>query len=127
MKIAITFWGTQKYIKFLPDWYQSIEEKFLPNIEKKYFIFTDGELIDPPENILTIKIPDYGFPKTFNMTFEEMLKIEDLVSDCQWILSIDADMKVFDIIQYDDFFVGRKKYIEVHNPCHSIEFPPHNK
>ena len=36
-------------------------------------------------------------------------------------------MKVFDIIQYDDFFDERKKYIGVHHPCHSLEFPPHNK
>jgi len=44
MTVAITFWGTQKYLNFFPNWYDSIEENFLPNIDKKYFLFTDGEL-----------------------------------------------------------------------------------
>jgi hypothetical protein len=127
MKIALTFWGTQKYIEFLPAWYSSLEKNFLPNIEKKYFVFTDGELIDPPSNVVTMKIPDYGFPKTFNMTFEEILKIEDLVQDCQWMLSVDADMKVYDKIEYDEVFDETKKYIGVHHPCHFVGFGPHDQ
>ena len=44
MKVALTFWGTQKYIEFLPNWYESLEDKFLPGIDKEYFAFTDGEI-----------------------------------------------------------------------------------
>jgi hypothetical protein len=127
MKIALTFWGTQKYIEFLPAWYFSLEENFLPNVEKKYFIFTDGELINSPSNVVTMKIPDYGFPTTFNMTFEEILKIEDFVQDCQWMLSVDADMKVYDKIEYDEVFDETKKYIGVHHPCHFVGFGPHDQ
>ena len=43
MKVALTFWGTQKYINFLPNWYNSLEDKFLSGIDKEYFVFTDGE------------------------------------------------------------------------------------
>ena len=44
MKIAATFWGTQTYLDFLPQWYGRLEKYFVPGIEKHYFVFTDGEL-----------------------------------------------------------------------------------
>jgi hypothetical protein len=44
MKLAITFWGTQKYIEFLPEWYERLEQHFVPDVEKHYFVFTDGDL-----------------------------------------------------------------------------------
>ena len=51
MKVAVTFWGTGEYINFLPEWYERLEEYFLPDVEKNYFVFTDGELDGTPENI----------------------------------------------------------------------------
>ena len=35
MKIAVTFWGTQKYIEFLPQWYERLEKYFIP---KSYYL-----------------------------------------------------------------------------------------
>jgi|TARA_Y100000361_G_scaffold105239_1_gene94907 hypothetical protein len=127
MKVALTFWGTQKYIEFLPNWYESLEDKFLPGIDKEYFAFTDGEIGDAPDNLHLMPIPDYGFPDTFNMTFEEMLKLEDKVDGCDWLVSVDADMNVFEEIKYDEFFDDSKKYIGVHHPCHFMGMGPHDK
>ena len=42
--LAVVFIGTDKYLKFLPSWYQTCEEKLVPNIPKQYFVFTDGQL-----------------------------------------------------------------------------------
>ena len=42
-------------------------------------MFTDGELEGTPDNISVVKIPHYGFPETFHKTFEEILKIKNLV------------------------------------------------
>ena len=96
MKIAITFWGTQKYIEFLPQWYERLEKYFIPEIEKRYFIFTDGDLEGSPDNIIKMEIPHYGFPTTYHKTFEEMMKLEDKVSDCDWLISVDADLYVLE-------------------------------
>ena len=30
--LAVVFIGTDKYLKFLPSWYQTCEEKLVPNI-----------------------------------------------------------------------------------------------
>ena len=127
MKVAVTFWGTGEYINFLPEWYERLEEYFLPDVEKTYFVFTDGELEGTPENITLMNIPHYGFPETFHKTFEELLKIKDIVSDYDWLVSVDADLYVQEEIKYDDFFDDSKKYFGVHHPCHHVGFGPHNK
>ena len=127
MKIAITFWGTQKYIEFLPQWYERLEKYFIPEIEKRYFIFTDGDLEESPDNVTKMEIPHYEFPTTYHKTFEEMLKLEDKVSDCDWLISVDADLYVWEEIKYPDFFDDTKKYIGVHHPCHKVGLQPHNQ
>ena len=52
MKVAICFIGTGKYLNFLPKYYENIQEHFLPNTEKTFLVFTDGELNDLPDNII---------------------------------------------------------------------------
>ena len=54
MKVAITFIGTNRYLDFLPKYYESIKENFLPNTEKVFLVFTDGEG-DFPDDIKTYK------------------------------------------------------------------------
>ena len=74
-----------------------------------------------------MEIPHYGFPTTYHKTFEEMMKLEDKVSDCDWLISVDADLYAWEEIKYHDFFDDTKKYIGVHHPCHKVGFPPHNQ
>ena len=137
-KIALTFCGTQKYLDFLPQWYGRLEKYFLPNdpdgdgdyyvdLEKHYFVFTDGELNDAPDNVTKMPIPHYGFPTTYHKTFEEMLKLEDKVADYDWLVSVDADLYAWEMIQYMDFFDDSKKYFGVHHPCHKVGFRPHSQ
>ncbi len=130
MRIAVTFWGTQSYLNFLPEWYGRLEKYFLPNNPKHYFVFTDGEIERIPDNVTLMKIPHYGFPDTYNKTFEEMLKLYDnggREDEFDWLVSVDADLYAQEEIQYNDFFDEDKKYIGVHHPCHHVGFPPHNK
>ena len=137
-KIALTFWGTQKYLDFLPQWYGRLEKYFLPNdpdgegdyyvdLEKHYFVFTDGELNDAPDNVTKMPKPHYGFPKTYHKTFVEMFKLEDKVADYDWLVSVDADLYAWEMIQYMDFFDDSKKYFGVHHPCHKVGFRPHSQ
>jgi len=127
MKVAVTFWGTGEYINFLPEWYERLEEYFLPDVEKTYFVFTDGELEGTPENITLMNIPHYGFPETFHKTFEELLKIKDIVSDYDWLVSVDADLYAQEEITTEEFFDDSKKYFGVHHPCHYLKMQPHDR
>ena len=53
--VAIIFIGTGRYLNFLPQYWQNIEENFLPNSNKTIFAFTDGELDNTPENVVPFK------------------------------------------------------------------------
>lgn len=44
MKIGILYVGIGKYIRLWDKFYSSCESMFLPQYEKKYFIFTDYPL-----------------------------------------------------------------------------------
>jgi len=125
-KIAISFFGTGRYLNFLPDWYVSIKENFIANSEKKFIVFTDGNG-DWPDDVIKIPTEHYGYPETFYKTFETLLRSENEVSDCDWFISIDADMKVVDEINYDEFFDDSKDYFGVHHPCHYLGMNPHTK
>jgi hypothetical protein len=130
MTIAITFWGTQKYLNFFSNWYDSIENNFIPDVDKKYFVFTDGKFEgEVPENIKVVNIPHYGFPDTFFKTFEKLLEIESECKDCEWLITIDADMIVHDKVTFEEFFGydDTKKYLGVHHPCHYLKMSPHDR
>ena len=60
--LAVVFIGTDKYLKFLPSWYQTCEEKLVPNIPKQYFVFTDGQLEGTPENVSIYKQEHLPWP-----------------------------------------------------------------
>ena len=60
--LAVVFIGTDKYLKFLPSWYQTCEEKLVPNISKQYFVFTDGQLEGTPENVSLYKQEHLPWP-----------------------------------------------------------------
>jgi len=42
MKLAVTFWGTETYLNFLPQWHGRLEKYFIPNVEKHYFVLLMG-------------------------------------------------------------------------------------
>ena len=68
MKVAITFIGTNKYLDFLPKYYENIEKYFLPNTEKIILAFTDGELDDTPDNLKVYKQEHLDWPFTVSYT-----------------------------------------------------------
>ena len=62
MKVAITFIGTNRYLDYLPKYYENIEKYFLPNTEKVILAFTDGELNDVPRNLKVYKQEHLEWP-----------------------------------------------------------------
>lgn len=125
-KIAIAFWATGKYLEMVPECWEYLEENFIPEANKTYFVHTDGELESAPDNIVKVEIPDYGFPETFNKTFEVYSNLQSHISDYDWLMSFDVDLRVNKTISYDEFFDDTKKYFGVHHPCHYFKMAPHN-
>ena len=125
MKLAVIFIGTGRYLDFLPTWYESCQEYLATNSQKTYFVFTDGELSEIPKDITFVKEEHLPWPYITLLRFKSILKIKEKLKDFDYVLFLDADMRVVDEVTEKELFTD-KKYIGVHHPCHFLGMPPHN-
>ena len=125
MKLSVVFIGTGKYLNFLPKWYESCEKYLVPNVSKQYYIFTDGELNDPPDNMIPYYQEHLSWPYITLFRFNTILKASDFLKKSDWVLFLDADMLLVDEVTEEDLF-SDKKFIGVHHPCHFMGMNPHN-
>lgn len=126
MKLAVIFIGTGDYINFLPTWYESCEKYLVPQTEKQYFVFTDGELEGTPNNIISYHQKHLPWPHITLHRWDTVLKAKDSLIEFDYLLFLDADMRVVDNVLEEDLFTD-KKYIGVHHPCHFLGMEPHTK
>lgn len=125
MKVAIAFIGTSKYLNFLPEYYEKIQENFLPNTEKTFLVFTDGEG-DYPEDIKVYPQEHLEWPYITLTRFEIINKAREEILKHDWLIFLDADTLVVDKVLEEDF-VSDKPLFGVWHPCHNLGMPPHNK
>jgi len=126
MKLAVIFIGTSEYVNFLPSWYESCEQNLCTDTKKHYFVFTDGLISDPPENITILKQEHLSWPYITLYRFNFISKIKEKLNHYDWILFIDADMKVVSKVYENEIFTD-KDFIGVHHPCHYLKLQPHDK
>lgn len=126
MKVAICFIGTGKYLNFLPKYYEHIHEYFLPNSEKTFLVFTDGEG-DFPKDVKLYYQEHLNWPFITLNRFEIIQKAVKEIEKNDWFVFIDADALVVDDIKEENFFNQDKPFFGVHHPCHFLKMAPHNK
>lgn len=131
MKIAISFIGTGKYLNFLEQYYETFNEKFMPNDQKHFFVFTDGEIENSPDNITVVPIvedanikqSDYKSSNWYNLMYQSVgglrrfsiiKMIEDDLKEFDWFIFIDADMYCVETVE--DFFDDTKSFFGVQHP-----------
>ena len=125
MKVAITFIGTNKYLDFLPRYYENIKEYFLPDTEKVFLVFTDGDG-DFPDDVKVFEQEHLEWPYITLKRFEILNKARKEIKDCDYLVFIDADALVVDKITEEEFFTDKPLY-GVHHPCHFLKMQPHNQ
>ena len=126
MKVAISFIGTNKYLDYLPQYYENIEKYFLPNSEKTILAFTDGELTDVPDNVKVYHQEHLPWPYITLKRFEIINKARKDIEDCDWLVFLDADTRVVAKVTEEEFF-SDKPYFGVHHPCHALKMQPHTE
>ena len=126
MKVAITFIGTNKYLNFLPQYYENIQKYFLPNTEKVILAFTDGEMDETPNNLKVYHQEHLDWPFITLKRFEIINKARQTIEECSHLVFIDADALVVTEIIEEEFFTD-KPYFGVHHPCHALEMLPHTE
>jgi len=126
MKLAVIFIGTGKYLNFLPTWYESCEKYLAPNTDKTYFAFTDGELEGLPDNIHPFSQEHLPWPYITLYRFGTILKVKEALEQFDYVLFLDADMRIVDTVSEEELITD-KKFIGVHHPCHFLKMNPHTQ
>ena len=120
MSVAIIFIGTNKYLNFFPKYYETCEELLFPGVKKQYYVFTDGGIFgdEIPDHITAIKIPHKEWPSITLERFHTILLAEELIQEHDWLLFLDADMRVDAVVNSEEVLNDEKDFIAVHHPCH---------
>jgi len=126
MKVAICFIGTGKYLNFLPNYYENVKKYFLPDTEKTFLVFTDGEG-DLPEDVKVYPQEHLDWPYITLKRFEIINQAREEIAKNDWFVFIDADALPVDVITEEEFIHSDKSFFGVHHPCHYLKMPPHNK
>ena len=132
MKVAIAFIGTGRYLNFLPQYYEHIEENFLPNTEKTILAFTDGEMEGLPDNVKVYPQEHLEWPFITLKRFEIINKAREEILKNDWFVFIDADAFVVGKVTEEEFLerccghtTDEVPLFGVHHPCHRAGMPPH--
>ena len=126
-KVDNCFIGTGKYLNYLPNSYEHIEEHFLPESEKTFLVFTDGELDGMPDNVIRYQQDHLDWPFITLKRFEILNQARQEIMKNDWFVFIDADALVTSDITEEEFFDPSKPFFGVHHPCHFLGMPPHGK
>ena len=124
MKVAIILIGTNKYLDFLPKYYESIEKYFLPNSEKTILAFTDGDLNETPDNVRVYHQEHLDWPYITLKRFGTINKARQAIEDHDYLVFLDADTRVVATITEEEL-LSDKPYFGVHHPCHALGMQPH--
>jgi hypothetical protein len=82
---------TGKYLKLFEQFYHSSQENFLNGYQKKYFVFTDGDLNDY-ENVIRIEQSKLGWPYDTMMRFKMFNSIKELLNG-DYVFFFNINMK----------------------------------
>lgn len=93
MEISILYICTGDYINFFPEFHKSCEEHFIPEMPKKYFIFTDqtdSEFFNI-ENILLINIDKLSWPLNTLLRYNYFERVLDEIIKSKYTFFFNAN------------------------------------
>ncbi len=118
--IGILYICTGPYYLFWEDFYNSCEKNFLPNYEKRYYVFTDAEKIyaEKNENVYKYKLENQPWPLITLLRFSTFLKIEDELKKCDYVMFSNANIICNEVITEQEFLprtdVGESIFVTTH-------------
>ena len=93
MKIGILYICTGNYTVFWDDFYLSAEKNFLPEFEKHYFVFSDGNINTFDNPFVTIIYQQkLGWPFDTLKRFEMFLKVEEELKHTDYAFFFNANV-----------------------------------
>ena len=124
MKTSIVFIGTDKYLNFLPAYYQSIKDNLSENNELIFHIFTDRiNAAAWPSDMKIYQINHMKWPFVTLMRYKIMNCALDYITDADFCVFADADLLWKEKTNVLDLF-NTKPYFGVQHP--GFVFQPEN-
>ena len=118
--IGILYICTGPYSLFWKDFYESFEKYFLPNCEKKYFVFTDSDSLygEDKKNVFRFSLEAQPWPLITLLRFNTFLRIEDKLKECSYVMFSNANIVCNTEISEDEFLprenMGEKLFFTIH-------------
>lgn len=104
MKIAILAVGTNKYKFLMRDLVESINEKFLPQLEKHFILFSDEDIFSEEfPNVFFNEIEHEKWPLNSLKRYEYFLNKKDLILKYDYVFYFDADLLAVEDINDFEF------------------------
>lgn len=103
--IGILYICTGPYCLFWEDFYKTFEDKFLPNFNKKYFVFTDAKNIfgEDKSNVFKYNLQSQPWPLITLLRFSTFLTIEEELKKCDYLMFSNANIVCNDLITEEEF------------------------
>jgi hypothetical protein len=93
MRIAILTICTGKYTIFFDGFYNSIKHNFLTDIQKTFYVFTDGD-VKNGEDVIRIEQKKLGWPYDTMFRFKMFNRISEQLNQYDYLFFLNANMLV---------------------------------
>lgn len=103
--IGILYICTGPYVLFWQDFFESFERFFLPELEKKYYVFTDADCIyaEEQDNVRKIYIENQPWPLITLFRFATFLKIEKELASLDYLMFSNSNMICAQKVTMEEF------------------------
>ncbi|KQC11526.1 MAG: hypothetical protein APR62_01550 [Smithella sp. SDB] len=98
MQIGVLYICIGKYSIFWKSFYESSEKHFLVHHQKKYFVFTDAQIIDYQDNanVVIVFQKNLGWPNNTLMRFHIFLRHKTLLQEMDFLFFCNANLLFVD-------------------------------
>lgn len=128
MKIAIFTISLGKYNIFFNEFYNSVNNLFLPKHKKHFFVFTDKEF-EKKNNLTQIEQKKLGWPYDTMMRFHFINKIKNSILEYDYIYFFNINMKVIKEIneevipnEINDYLIGCNHPLHYNWPINNLPY-----
>ncbi len=113
--IAILYIAIGEYSCFWKGFYISMERFFLPNTQKEYYIFTDGQDIyaEEMENVHVIYQKNLGWPKNTFYRFVFFNSIKDELLKHDYVFFMNANIYCNQMVTEEEILPQKENYVFV--------------
>jgi len=118
-KVAILYICTGDYIKFWKGFFTTYEERFLPESEKHYFVFTDAKHLEIGENnphVHIISQEPLEWPGATLYRFKMFLRIEKELASFNYLFFMNSNLICIETIHEDEFLPKEENLLVVLHP-----------